>query len=942
MTKTVSGEASGDARTYPFKASIIMPAWNKVEFTVRCVQSVVENTPDMYEFIAVDNASVDETPQFLASLEGPVKVITNEENLGFIEACMIGAEAAEGEYLVWLNNDTEVRPGWLEALVDYADAHPDVGAIGSKLIYPDGRLQEAGGIIFSDATGWNYGKFQDALAGQYNFVRDVDYCSGAVLLIRRTAWDQVGGLDRYFKPAYYEDTDLCFSLRAAGWRVVYQPASVVVHVEGATNGTNTSTGVKRWQAVNHEKFLEKWRSVLERDHWPSPPQWLKQAAMRNREKNILVIDRLLPWFDRASGSLRTFEIVKALRAAGHHVTFVSHGGKDQEQYAFALQQLGVETYAPNLGGMQACTDKVRELLTQLRYDVAFLSFWDIVEEYAPIVRELSPATEIIADSVDLHYLREERGAELEQSPALAAKAKDTRKREIAVYEAADSVVVVSDREKAQLEHDARPKRIEVVGNIHRVRANPPGIEGREGLFFVGNFQHPPNADGVRWFCETVWPLVRARHPGLELRVVGYQSKQTLAGDRWDGVEVVGHVLHLDNEMDRARAMVAPLRYGAGVKGKIGEAMSAGLPLVTTSVGAEGMGIEDGVHAFVADDPAAFADAVCRLVEDDAAWLTLRENGRDLARRLLSVQEVRGEAARVFSGSSEAPRWRRPMASIVLLNWNGLEWTRKCIESVQADPSYPAELIVVDNGSTDGSLDYLRSLAGIRLIANEKNRGFAGGVNQGLAAARGDWVVLLNNDTVVTDGWLTRLVAHGEKDRTIGIVGPMSNHTAGFQLIRDVPYDQQDLGGLADYAASLAADQSGEGFAAPRAIGFCMAIRRELLQRVGGFEEQFGIGMFEDDDYSLRAQLAGFRVWIAKDVFIHHFGSRTFKSARIDTGKLIAGNWEIFKRKWGLPKSLSYSGKTPYDRLLSRQFDGRHDFVSLARYVADAGEARWVA
>ncbi len=934
--------AAGEGRTYPFKASIIMPAWNKVEFTIRCVQSVVENTPDIYEFIAVDNASADDTPRFLASLEGNVKVITNDENLGFIEACVIGAAAAEGEYLVWLNNDTEVRPGWLEALIDYADAHPEVGAVGSKLIYPDGRLQEAGGIIFSDATGWNYGKFQDADAGQYNFVRDVDYCSGAVLLIRRTAWDQVGGLDRFFKPAYYEDTDLCFSLRAAGWRVVYQPASVVVHVEGATNGTNTNTGVKRWQAVNHGKFLGKWREVLERDHWPSPPQWLKQAAMRNRHKNILVVDRLLPWFDRASGSLRTFEIVKALRAAGHHVTFVAHGGKDQERYAFALQQLGVETYAPGIGGMRTCVDKVRELVTQLRYDVAFLSFWDIAEAYAPLIRELSPATEIIVDSVDLHYVREERAAEVEQDAALRSKARDTRKRELAAYEAADTVVVVSDREKTLLEADARPSRVEVVGNIHRVRSNPPGLEGRGGLFFVGNFQHPPNADGVRWFCNEVWPLVRDRHPGLVFRVAGYQAQQSLAGEHWDGVEILGHVPQLDRELDRARVMVAPLRYGAGVKGKIGEAMSAGLPVVTTAVGAEGMGIEDGTHAFVADLPAAFADAVSRLLDDDDVWQTLRRNARELASRLLSVDEVREHAARVFGGSSDAPRWHRPAVSIVLLNWNGLAWTKQCLDSVRAHGSYPAELIVVDNGSTDGSLAYLQSLEGIRLIANADNRGFAGGVNQGLAAARGDWVVLLNNDTIVTEGWLERLVAHGETDRAIGIVGPLSNHTAGYQLVREVPYDEQSLEGLGDYAASLAAAHTGQGFAAPRAIGFCMAIRRELLQAIGGFEEQFGIGMFEDDDYSLRAQLAGFRVWIAQDAFIHHFGSRTFTNARIDTGKLIATNWEIFKRKWGLPTSLSYSGATPYDRLLSRQFDRRHDYVSLARYAAGPGEARWVA
>jgi GT2 family glycosyltransferase len=413
----------------------------------------------------------------------------------------------------------------------------------------------------------------------------------------------------------------------------------------------------------------------------------------------------------------------------------------------------------------------------------------------------------------------------------------------------------------------------------------------------------------------------------------------LAGEAWDGAVVLGHVADLDAELNRARLMVAPLRYGAGVKGKIGEALAAGLPVVTTTAGAEGMGIEDGTHAFVRDDPAAFAAAVCRLLEDSEAWGKMARHGRDLAEHTLSVSAVRERALSAFTSPFE-PRWRTPPISIIMLSWNGLAYTRMCVESVLRNSRQPFELIVIENGSRDGSLEYLRGIEGIQLIENATNRGFAPAVNQGLAVARGDWVVLLNNDTVVPPGWLERLIAHGERDRTIGLIGPMSNHTAGYQLVRPVPYGE-DLGAMEQYAGEFGQRFDGQGLAAPRAIGFCLAIRRELIQRIGGLDEVFGNGSFEDDDYSIRAQLAGFRVWIARDAFIHHFGSRSYIEQKIDLGALMEKNWGVFKRKWGVEATRPYDRGIPYEELLSRRFDGGRDFVPVET-PAVVKEQRWVA
>ncbi len=921
---------SPDARSpvaHRYRTSIILVTWNKVEYTRPCLEALLDATPEGFELVVVDNASTDRTGELLDALEGDVKVIRNPENWGFVVACNQGVEVASGKYVVLLNNDTLTQPGWLEAMADYADAHPDVGAIGSKLIYPDGRLQEAGSIVFSDASGWNFGKFGDASDGLYNFVRDVDYCSGASLLVRRDAWNELGGFDMRLAPAYYEDTDICFALRQLGYRVVYQPASVVIHAEGATNGRDTNTGVKKWQAVNKEKFLTKWARSLARQH-PPEPLHLKQAAIRDRKKNILVIDRLLPWFDRASGSLRTFEIVRILREAGHHVTFVSTGGAQQERYAFVLQQLGVEVYAPGIGYAGGPTSSLLSaLLRSMRYDTAILTFWDVAEAFAAQIRAESPATEIIVDSVDLHYLREERAIALAAEPSLEGQLADRRRRELASYEAADSVVVVSDSEAEHLVADVDAERVDVVGNIHRPRATDASPEGRSGLFFVGNFAHPPNADAVRWFCDEVWPLVRARMPNLELRIVGYRSREALTAVRWPGVRVLGPVPSLDPHMDAARLMVAPLRYGAGVKGKIGEAMMAGLPVVTTTIGAEGMGIVDGRHALVADSPEDFAAAVLRLAADDALWRTLCAGGRELAGESLGIAAVRPRVLEAMTGRRSDPRWKSPLVSIVVLTWNELEYTRLCLESVRRFTERPYELIIVDNGSADGTPEYLRSLDDVRVILNKSNTGFAHGCNQGIAAARGDYVVLLNNDTVVTEGWLDRLLAAAESDRTIGLVGPVSNHTAGFQLIRDVPYGD-DLLAMQAFARQRMVEYSGQGAHVPRAIGFCLAIRREVIDAIGGLDEVFGVGCFEDDDYSIRAQLAGFRIWVAHDSFIHHFGSRTFTGARIDYMKLIDRNWAIFRRKWRLPSTVRYSDGIPYRELLQNRFDPQRDIFDL--------------
>jgi len=238
--------------------------------------------------------------------------------------------------------------------------------------------------------------------------------------------------------------------------------------------------------------------------------------------------------------------------------------------------------------------------------------------------------------------------------------------------------------------------------------------------------------------------------------------------------------------------------------------------------------------------------------------------------------------------------QRKLTSIVVLTHNQLAYTQMCLNSIRMRTDEPYELIVVDNGSTDGTVQYLRSLRGIKLIENPDNRGFPAGVNQGLRAATGDQALLLNNDTIVTTGWLARMLDCLESGPQVGLVGPVSNNVCGTQCVGTRYDDITKLDGFA-WDWGKAHDRSYQ--ATERLIGFCLLIRREVMEKIGVFDERFGIGTFEDDDFCLRAIQAGFQCLIATDSFVHHFGNQTFRASGQDLHNILTHNRKLFEDKW---------------------------------------------
>ncbi|HWD18472.1 MAG TPA: glycosyltransferase, partial [Verrucomicrobiae bacterium] len=893
------------------KVSVIIPVFNKIELTEKCLQALRHHTSaDLCEVIVWDNASTDGTAAFFQQTpEGAagVRYFRSETNLGFVGGNNAAAQHARGQFLVLLNNDTEPQPGWLEALLQTVESDSAIGAVGAKLIYPDGKLQEAGGIIFRDASGWNYGRTQDPRDPRFNFPREVDYCSAACLLVRTELFRKLGGFDTRYAPAYYEDTDLCFGLRQAGFKVVYQPRCEIIHHEGATAGQDLTKGFKQYQALNRQKFLDKWKDVLANQPAPDA-NIVRRASHRIRGQRILVIDPMLPMHDRASGSKRLFEALKLLVAGGNAVTFLARNGQNGERYAEELAALGIEVYAGDAERMKACGFEtnyrpldLKQLLRDAQFDLVILSFWYIAEQYLPLIRAWSPQSRVVIDTVDVHFLRERRQAELYKNPKLLEQAADTQMRELKVYRQADALITVTEDDRATLLRELPESRIFVVPNIHDVPA--PAVttpEQRAGLLFIGGFGHPPNEDAVLYFHQAIWPLVLQQTPQARWTIVGNNPSPAIRALAGPAIQVTGYVPSVEPHLGSHLISIAPLRYGAGMKGKIGEALAHGLPVVTTSIGAEGMGLTSGENgALVADDPKTFAAHIARLCSDHALWAKLSTQGR-------AHIEANFTPARIARQLEEILHWSASYTSIIILALNQWEHTEKCLQSLAAHTPEPHEIIVVDNGSSDKTPGALRVLAvknpRIRVVVNRENCGFAGGNNQGLAVARGRHVVLLNNDTVVSAGWLGRMLAVFERHPETGMVGPMSNYVSGPQLITPAPYS--NLAEMPAFAAQWTSAHAGQSVEAARLVGFCVALRRDVVDKIGSLDTRFGNGNFEDDDLCIRARLAGYSLRIAQDSFVHHTGGQTFQGAKIDYAAMMQRNWQLFKAKWGMPRELA--------------------------------------
>ena len=602
------------------KVSIIIPVYNQLDYTLKCLKAIAVNLNKSLpvEIILVNDCSSDRTDEVISSLTA-VNLINQPENKGFISSCNRGASAARGKYLYFLNNDTEIKPNCIASLVEVLDTDKTVGAVGSKLVYPQGSLQEAGGIIWQDASGWNYGRQENPYAPEYNYLRPVDYCSGASLMVRKSVFDHLYGFERDFAPAYYEDTDLCFAIRhELGMKVMYQPKSVVIHYEGISSGTSVTSGTKKYQAVNAIKFKQKWQSQLEKYYLPNQgiDNVLVAATKYFGDKVILVIDSYMPCYDRESGSRRLFELLKIFKSLGYHVIFAADNGVREEPYTSVLQDLQIEVLYTQDGYGTAIEEQIESRLNSI--DLAWICRPELNHKYAPIVRQNSDI-KLVYDTIDLHYLRLKRAREIDPTQCTKEAWIEMQAQELKMAHQADLTVTVTPTERDILEYQA-VDNVAVIPNVHTSYSGDlPDFESRAGILFIGSYNHLPNVDAVVWLCEEIMPLVWQTNPEIRVTLLGNNPSPevlALAGDR---IEVTGYVDDVTPHFLSHRLSVSPLRYGAGMKGKIGQSLEYGLPVISTSIGTEGMNLTSELHILEANEAEDFARQIVRLYTNEPLW-----------------------------------------------------------------------------------------------------------------------------------------------------------------------------------------------------------------------------------------------------------------------------------------------------------------------------------
>ena len=625
------------------KVSILLPVFNQVRFTLSCLISLFTHESRYpFEVLIGDDVSSDATPLLGQQYLHGVRYFCHHSNLGFLKNCNALAAEAKGSYLVLLNNDTVILPGWLDNLIDTLERNPAIGLVGSKLVYPDGRLQEAGSLMWDDASGLNWGNLCDPQDPEFNYQRDVDYCSGASIALATALWKTLGGFDaERYQQAYYEDTDLAFRVREEqGLRVVYQPLSHLIHFEGISSGRSLESGIKSFQKTNRPLFVERWRAVLRRHGKPTslPANYID----RRPGKKLLLIDVVTPLPDQDSGSVDTYNYLRIFDHLGFKVTLLPVNGSYKGPYVRDLQGQGIRVlHDPYRGSFESTLRK--EASTA---DVIFI-YRETAHRYMPLLRAVAPNTPIVFNTVDLHFLRKEREAELLGTEASRLVALETRQMELAAVDLANATIILSQYEEellAKLKPNSKLARIPIVREI-------PGrsslsYEERQDVVFIGGFLHTPNVDAVHYFIREVWPEVRKLGLTRPCRflVAGSNLPAEVAALATDDIIIRGHVADLGELYGSALISVAPLRYGAGLKGKVITSLSYGVPVVGTSVSLEGSGLVDGEHLLSADDPADMAAAICRLHTDRELWYRLSDAGLAYSEEHFSLNAVQSQLA----------------------------------------------------------------------------------------------------------------------------------------------------------------------------------------------------------------------------------------------------------------------------------------------------------
>ena len=680
------------------------------------------------------------------------------------------------------------------------------------------------------------------------------------------------------------------------------------------------------------KILRDWKGLEERLKavalWtPATPQneesavgKLFQTAGIDVSTRILVADYRLPRPDVSAGERATVGILEDLRAMGFHVVFLPKDMKNVSPYASMLEGRGIEVVSTE-SGYQSPEAFVRARGHE--FGTFYLIREDVAAPILPAIRLFAPNGRIVFHAPDLYFLREGRAAELSGDPADKERAEATKERELAVMRASDHVVLVSSAELPVLRQFLPSAPISVFPALYStVVGTPAAYENRENIVFVGGFGHTPNIDAVCWFADEVWPSIHAAMPDVEFHIVGAEAPQVVSDlAKRPGIQFVGYVKDLDATLAFYRVSVAPLRFGAGIKGKVAAALGAGVPTVLTGIAAEGMGIVDRIHALVRDEAEAFARATVELYRDKALWSELAQNGRHLVDRRFGAAANRGAYLRVLEAAQALPlnlmveycrrtsRVAFPQyafgeqidVSIIVPVYNQWHFTRDCLVSIATacmGSTIRYEVILADDCSTDETTESAQQFVGLRVERTSENIGFLRNCKNAAKSARGDHLLFLNNDTIVLPGWLDALYTTMESEPNAAIVGSKLLYPDG---------TIQEAGGI--LFSDSTANNLGRGkgrfdaqFNFRREVGYItgasMLVRGSFWHRLGGFDERYRKAYCEDSDLAMAARDQGLCVLYEPASEVVHFEHGSFGEQLTDIPRaLMAENGRVLLDKW---------------------------------------------
>lgn len=593
--------------------SIIVLGSNLWNHTRNCFRSIIRNTEMFdYEVIFVDNGSTDETSEQIKHINNIV-YMPNQTDAGFARGRNQGGKIAHGEYLVFLDNDIYVLPEWLSSMIKTFSENQNVGAVGSKLIFSNGRLAEAGGIVWKDKSTDHYGRYQKPYEYQYNYVKDVDYCSASAMMVKAEIFRSLGGFDDTFDLVDC-DIDFCFRVRKIGLRVVYQPRSEVICAESLTAGRNEKQ--EQFDA-NREKFSSRWTGTINNENCASTEGDYFARDRSNPGRIILYIDHCIPCIDQDGASFITYQYLKAMKSLGYKIVFWPQDLDAADPYTMILQQMGIEV----VYGDVSFDEYVKRNGTYINISfvaqpMGSLPYLDLLRKYTK--------SKIFYMAHDLHFLREMRGRDFINNVD-EEEIEKTKTSEMALMKKSDKALFFSNKEVEYLKTHYPEIRAESIPWIQEVDNSAIRSDKRFGLLFVGAFGHMPNNDAVEWFHKEIFPLISREIINIKTFIVGSNPPESIKMLDCNNFNVIGYKKVIDSYFDNSKIFIAPIRFGAGFKTKIARAMSHGLPVVTTSMGAEGMGLTDGENVCIADDAQTFAEKVVELYNNESLWDKISSN-----------------------------------------------------------------------------------------------------------------------------------------------------------------------------------------------------------------------------------------------------------------------------------------------------------------------------